>query len=600
MNVGIHFSNSYWQPPAEKDFARLKQARPETIKTLIFPAPRFDQAAIHRRLRQEHPEALLVGRLYADMSAGAWSAADFISHFAPRIAELRDSVTWFEIHNEPNLDAATAGYSEGFGASDADADRFAAWLEEVLAGLRAQFPWARWVFPGQASPRYTEFWNRLLPTIQKFDAWGVHCYWEGDNHLHPYFGLCYTYAHYLAPALPIIITECGDATPGRAPAEKLSRLLVWFAELEKYDYVIGSALYILGNTTDLARGQSHADDDITEDMARAIGQLGRRPCRPLCADGFDFPVGKPDGTNFYVAAGVAEDAYYARFSAWHTGEDWNYIQGGAGHPVYAVAHGRVKTAQQFSTWGNIVLLEHRLADDRTLWSQYAHLAEMMVKPGDFVSRGQQIGVIGHMMDAQGKPKGPPHLHFELRCHELSANEWYLPRDDVLRYYLHPSAFINSHRPNSDQLVLKVDDADAGCVRSQSRFWFESDKGYLDHSYWTWTASEEQGEECWVEWRPKIPQTGLYEVFVFVPAQNSNTRHARYKITHRRGDATVEINQNDHSNEWVSLGTHPFSTVQPACVRLSDVTGEPFTRDGAGRRQIAFDAIMWTFVKPGEG
>ncbi|MGC8825682.1 MAG: peptidoglycan DD-metalloendopeptidase family protein [Anaerolineae bacterium] len=602
MNVGIHFSNRYWEPPAEEHFTILKLARPETIKTLVFPAPRFDQAAVHRRLRQEHPDALIVARLFADMNGGAWSPSEFVEHFAPRIEELRPYVTWFEVHNEPNLDPQAAGYSEGFGASDADIDRFIAWAEEVLAALRRRFPWARWVFPGQAPHRYTEFWNRALPTILKFDAWGVHCYWQGDQHLHPYYGKCYTYAHYLAPQMPIIITEFGDATPGRSPAEKIPIYLEWFRELEKHDYVMGSALYILGGTEDWSGAGGRPNFEVTREMAEAIGRLGRRPRQPQVADGFDFPVGKPDGVGYYVAAGLAEESYYQRFGAWHTGEDWNGVGGGdtdEGDPVYAAAHGRVLELGRYPSWGNIVLLEHRLRDGRRIWTQYAHLKDILVKKGDLVRRGDQIGTIGHMIDKDGNPKGPAHLHFEVRAHLLPPDQWNLPREDVLRFYLHPTDFIRSHRPNYENLVVAVDDVGAGFSRSDSRFWFEGDAGYDGHCYWTWTVSEEQGEDCWAIWKPVIPKTGLYEVFAFIPSRNATTRHARYKIVHRRGEAVVEVNQSEYNDEWVSLGVYAFSTVQPAYVRLSDVTGEPYTRERSRRRQIAFDAVMWVLVRAGD-
>ena len=602
MNVGIHFSNRYWEPPTAEHFNLLRLARPETIKTLVFPAPRFDQVAIHRRLREEHPDALIVARLFANMTGGAWPAADFVDNFAPRIEELRPYVTWFEVHNEPNLDPALAGYSEGFGPTDADADRFAAWAEDVLASLRQRFPWARWVFPGQAPHRYTEFWNRLLPTILKFDAWGVHCYWEGDNHLNPYFGLCYTYAHYLAPQMPIIVTEFGDATMDRSPAEKIERYLAWYRELEKYDYVLGSALYILGGTEDWAGQPGRPNFDVTREMAHAIGQLGRRPRQPLVADGFDYPVGKPDGVGYYVAAGLAEESYYRRFGAWHTGEDWNGVGGGdtdEGDPVYAVANGRVEEAENYPSWGKIVLVQHRLRDGRQIWTQYAHLGEMLVKKGDILRRGDPIGSIGHMIDAQGNPKGPAHLHFEVRAHRMPANQWNLPRDDVLRFYLHPTEFIRSHRPHYQSLVVAVDDAGAGFTKSESRFWYEGQQGYDGRCYWTWTVSADQGEDCWAEWRPTIPETGIYEVFAFVPGQNATTRHAQYRIVHRRGEATVEVQQADYYDEWVSLGAYAFSTVQPASVRLSDVTGEPYTRERSQRRQIAFDAVMWVMIRPGQ-
>lgn len=602
MNVGIHFSNRYWQAPTEEDFVRLRAARPETIKTLTFPSPRFDQVAIHRRLREEHRDAVIVSRLYADMNGGPWPEQDYINHFSPRIAELRPYVTWFEIHNEPNLDPAVAGYSEGFGPSDDDADRFGAWVETVLHAFREKFPWARWVFPGQSQHRYTEFWNRLLPTILKFDAWGIHCYWEGDNHLNPYFGTCYTYAHYLAPHMPLVVTEFGDATVDRKPEQKTARYLAWYQELEKHDFVMGSALYIIGGTDDWSKTPGRPNFDITLDMAKAIGSFGRRPRLPMLVDGFDFPVGKPNGGGYYVAAGLAEEAYYQRFKAWHTGEDWNGIGGGdtdRGDPVFAAANGRVEDAGRFPSWGNIVLLEHRLPGSRQVWSQYAHLERILVKKGDLVRRGDQIGEIGHMIDRKGNPKGPAHLHFEIRSHRIPANQWDLPREDVIRFYLHPSEFIHSNRPNMRKLMITVDNEGAGFSRSESKYWYEGDTGFDGHCFWTWTVSEEQGEDCWAIWKPVIPETGLYEVSVHVPGRYASTQKAHYIITHRRGESAVIVNQSDYADEWVSLGTYAFSTVQPAGVRLSDLTGEPYTRDREGRRQIAFDAVMWALVQADE-
>jgi hypothetical protein len=62
---------------------------------------------------------------------------------------------------------------------------------------------------------------------------------------------------------------------------------------------------------------------------------------------------------------------------------------------------------------------------------------------------------------------------------------------------------------------------------------------------------------------------------------------------------VTIAQSWYYDEWVSLGTYAFSTVQPGYVRLSDVTGEPYTRDQSLRKQIAFDAVMWVLSQPEE-
>lgn len=200
---------------------------------------------------------------------------------------------------------------------------------------------------------------------------------------------------------------------------------------------------------------------VADDVSQALASIDFQPKRglppvmpwPLVADGFDFPVGKPDGQGYYVAADLVNQAYYAERKFWHTGEDWNRKLGPGdtpdvdlGDPVYAVAHGRVVTSHSFRTWGNIILLEHRLPSGQTVWSQYAHLQERLVRKGDVVRRGDRIGTIGK----GDEDRYPAHLHFELRLKNLPASKWGWKapenREKVLEAYAHPTNFINSHRP----------------------------------------------------------------------------------------------------------------------------------------------------------
>lgn len=100
---------------------------------------------------------------------------------------------------------------------------------------------------------------------------------------------------------------------------------------------------------------------------------------------------------------------------YHAGEDWfaldgrGQVEAGAATnaPVRAIANGVVDWAQDTGGQGQIVVIQHRLADSTHLWSAYWHLDEVTVSVGEIVARGEVIGVIAD----QGFNS---HLHWEIR------------------------------------------------------------------------------------------------------------------------------------------------------------------------------------------
>ena len=155
------------------------------------------------------------------------------------------------------------------------------------------------------------------------------------------------------------------------------------------------------------------------------------------ADAFDQPVGKPDGVGYYMARG---------FLSYHPGEDWDGIRGGntdLGDPVYAIGNGYVTYARDAQMgWGNVVLVRHVFLENgelRIIDSMYAHLDRILIREGQIVVRGQQVGTIGtnHGMY-------PAHLHFEIRKNlRIGINRSAFPRDFV--NYYRPGTFIAQHR-----------------------------------------------------------------------------------------------------------------------------------------------------------
>ncbi len=156
------------------------------------------------------------------------------------------------------------------------------------------------------------------------------------------------------------------------------------------------------------------------------------------ADGFDFPVGKPEAQGYYKARGFRSHG--------HLGEDWDGTGGGdtdLGDPIYVIGDGVVVFARDCHMgWGNVVIVRHSYRENgsvRTIDSLYGHLQTMLVKRGQSVTRGQKIATMG---TAHGLYDA--HLHLEIRKNlEIGMSRAAFARD--FSNYYDPSQFIAAHR-----------------------------------------------------------------------------------------------------------------------------------------------------------
>ena len=94
----------------------------------------------------------------------------------------------------------------------------------------------------------------------------------------------------------------------------------------------------------------------------------------------------------------------------HSGTD---IGAEMGTPVVAAMTGQVTIANFVSGYGFSVALQHQNATQETF---YAHLSEVLVKPGQMVKQGEVIGRVGQTGTATG-----PNLHFEMR--QMTTAGW---------------------------------------------------------------------------------------------------------------------------------------------------------------------------------
>lgn len=104
--------------------------------------------------------------------------------------------------------------------------------------------------------------------------------------------------------------------------------------------------------------------------------------------------------------------YGLRWGSRHKGLD---IAAPSGTSIYAFLNGKVK----FSGWdsggyGYLIIIDH----GNGLESYYAHNSKLLVNPGEYVEKGQQIARVGSTGDSTG-----PHSHFEVRKYGEPTNPY---------------------------------------------------------------------------------------------------------------------------------------------------------------------------------
>jgi murein DD-endopeptidase MepM/ murein hydrolase activator NlpD len=155
-------------------------------------------------------------------------------------------------------------------------------------------------------------------------------------------------------------------------------------------------------------------------------------------DSFDFPLDPPDGEDAFGRFGFGN--YSNRYEKYHAGEDWGFRNApNLGKSVYSIGHGQVTYAAP-NGWGidrGTVVIRHHFPWGGSVLSFYGHLdpPSVTIRAGDCIERGEIIGEIG-------KPRTPPHLHFEIRLHlPISAGHGYWSTNPANAGWLPPSQTI---------------------------------------------------------------------------------------------------------------------------------------------------------------
>lgn len=169
---------------------------------------------------------------------------------------------------------------------------------------------------------------------------------------------------------------------------------------------------------------------------------------PALATGFRMPF---DGSltltqDYGVSGGLSDLPTYI-----HLGEDYG---GAKGTPIKAVANGKiVNVTTGNASFGNSVTMEHKLSDDSTVYSLYAHLSSISVTIGQDILMGDTLGGLGNTGAADGY-----HLHFEISFENkfLQSGMYGKGYDSPTEFVtsstrtVDPSKFISEHPVTSTQ------------------------------------------------------------------------------------------------------------------------------------------------------
>lgn len=140
--------------------------------------------------------------------------------------------------------------------------------------------------------------------------------------------------------------------------------------------------------------------DILEEPSAAVVAVGTKPIPESTVPSGDlrvFILPRNDRIN----SGFGWRVLNGR-NDFHAGLD---IEAPMRSAIFASLSGEVVQAGSYYSYGNLVVIKH----DNGFSTYYAHLDEIIVKVGDRVTQGQQVGYSGNTGYTTG-----PHFHFELR------------------------------------------------------------------------------------------------------------------------------------------------------------------------------------------
>jgi len=201
-----------------------------------------------------------------------------------------------------------------------------------------------------------------------------------------------------------------NTSPTNMTVQKVAEFLIDLDKEEEYDIEVTTL----------------SDEEVSENFEEAQKQWFFAlidilplvdPTSEFEPDQFIIPelAADPDTPSIWPTTGRITSEFGApRGNRTHQGID---IANSTGTPIYATANGKVIATGSRGNYGKTIMIYHGTDQDgKTYVTLYAHLNTINVSPGESVSQGETIGLMGSTGYSTG-----PHLHYEVRVNGTSVN-----------------------------------------------------------------------------------------------------------------------------------------------------------------------------------
>ena len=157
-----------------------------------------------------------------------------------------------------------------------------------------------------------------------------------------------------------------------------------------------------GNRDALAAVKATEDEFIAEANALAASSAAIEAQIKGAESQSSSPTSPSEAGLIWPVAGPVTSPFGMRWGRMHDGID---IGAPMGAPIHAAASGTILYAGWMAGYGNLTVIDH----GGGIATAYGHQSVLDVVVGQFVTQGQQIGLVGSTGHSTG-----PHLHFEVR------------------------------------------------------------------------------------------------------------------------------------------------------------------------------------------